>query len=121
VVIAINIVLLVGNLTRDVEFRVTQGGTAVAYISIAVNRPFTKDDGPEADFFRVTAFGKNAELAERYLSKGKKVGIEGRLQNNSYEDKNGQMVYHDAIIANRIEFLSPRSESADGQDCDQAD
>jgi single-strand DNA-binding protein len=111
-----NIVVIVGNLTRDPEVRETQSGLMIANIDIAVNRTFTKEDGPEADFFRVTAFGKNAELAERYLSKGKKVGIEGRLQNNNYEGKDGQMVYHDAIIASRIEFLSPRSEGTGGQD-----
>jgi single-strand DNA-binding protein len=79
----------------------------VANINIAVNRFNSKDGGPDADFFRVTVFGKQAELAERYLSKGRKVGIEGRIQNDNYE-KEGQTIYRDTIIANRMEFLSPK-------------
>ncbi|MDR2163023.1 MAG: single-stranded DNA-binding protein [Clostridiales Family XIII bacterium] len=103
-----NLVILVGNLTRDPEVKYTQNGLAVANITVAVNRFGTKEGGPDADFFRVTAFGKQAELAERYLSKGRKVGIEGRIQNDNYE-KEGQTVYRDTIIASRIEFLSPKS------------
>jgi single-strand DNA-binding protein len=103
-----NLVVLIGNLTRDPEVRYTQSGLAVANINIAVNRFGSKEGGPEADFFRVTIFGKQAELAERYLTKGRKVGIEGRIQNDNYE-KEGQMVYRDTIIASRLEFLSPRS------------
>jgi len=102
-----NLVVLVGNLTRDPEVRYSQSGTAVANVNIAVNRSFTKEGGPDADFFRVTVFGKQAELVERYLSKGRKVGIEGRIQNDNYE-KEGQTIYRDTIIANRIEFLSPK-------------
>jgi single-strand DNA-binding protein len=84
-----------------------QNGTAVAHISVAVNRAYTKEGGPDSDFFRVTLFGKQAELVERYLSKGKKVGVEGRIQNDNYE-RDGQTIYRDSIIGNRIEFLSPK-------------
>jgi single-strand DNA-binding protein len=104
-----NLVVLVGNLTRDPEVRYTQSGLAVANIFVAVNRVSSKEGGPDADFFRVTLFGKQAELAERYLSKGRKVGVEGRLQNDNYE-KEGQTVYRDTIIANRLEFLSPKGD-----------
>jgi single-strand DNA-binding protein len=106
-----NVVVLVGNLTRDPEIRYAGNGTAVAHLQIAVNKTFVKEGGPDADFFRVTAFGKQAELCERYLSKGRKVGIEGRIENSNYTNKEGQMVYRDSIIANRIEFLSPKGES----------
>jgi single-strand DNA-binding protein len=102
-----NLVVLVGNLTRDPEVKYMQNGTAVAHISVAVNRAYTKEGGPDSDFFRVTLFGKQAELVERYLSKGRKVGIEGRIQNDNYE-REGQTVYRDSIIANRVEFLSPK-------------
>jgi single-strand DNA-binding protein len=107
-----NLVVLVGNLTRDPEVRYTANGNAVANVNIAVNRTFAKEGGPDADFFRVTVFGKQAELVERYLSKGRKVGIEGRIQNDNYE-KEGQMIYRDTIIASRIEFLSPKNTNAD--------
>jgi single-strand DNA-binding protein len=118
-----NLVVLVGNLTRDPEVKYTQSGMAVANINIAVNRVSAKDGGPDSDFFRVTVFGKQAENVERYLSKGKKVGVEGRIQNDNYE-KDGQKVYRDTIIANRVEFLSPRGEGGGqlgggfGQDTD---
>jgi single-strand DNA-binding protein len=105
-----NIVILVGNLTRDPEIRHAGNGTVVASINIAVNKAFKKEGGPDADFFRITAFGKTAELAERYLSKGKKISVEGRIENNNYE-KEGKTVYQDQIIANRIEFLSPKGDS----------
>jgi single-strand DNA-binding protein len=108
-----NLVVLVGNLTRDPEVKYTQNGLAVAHINIAVNRAYKKDGGPDADFFRVTAFGKQAELVERYLSKGRKVGIEGRIQNDNYE-KEGQTVYRDTIVAHNIEFLSPRDGGQSG-------
>jgi single-strand DNA-binding protein len=110
-----NIVILVGNLTRDPEVRYAANGNPVAHISVAVSRSFSRDGGPEADFFRVTVFGKQAELVERYLRKGRKVGIEGRIQNDNYE-KDGQKIYRDTIIANRIEFLSPKSEGGGASD-----
>jgi single-strand DNA-binding protein len=108
-----NIVILVGNLTRDPEIRHAGNGTVVANINIAVNKAFKREGGPDADFFRITAFGKTAELAERYLSKGKKISVEGRIENNNYE-KEGKTVYQDQIIANRIEFLSPKGDSGSG-------
>jgi single-strand DNA-binding protein len=108
-----NIVILVGNLTRDPEIRHAGNGTVVASINIAVNKAFKREGGPDADFFRITAFGKTAELAERYLSKGKKISVEGRIENNNYE-KEGKTVYQDQIIANRIEFLSPKGDSGSG-------
>jgi single stranded DNA-binding protein (ssb) len=105
-----NLVILVGNLTRDPEVRYSTNGTPIATLDLAINRSFTKEGGPDADFLRVTVFGKQAEHAEKYLTKGKKVGVEGRIENNNYENKDGQKVYRDSIIANRIEFLSPKSE-----------
>jgi single-strand DNA-binding protein len=102
-----NLVVLVGNLTRDPEVKYMQNGMAVAHVNIAVNRTSAKEGGPDADFFRVTLFGKQAELVERYLSKGRKIGVEGRIQNDNYE-KDGKTIYRDTIIGNRIEFLSPK-------------
>jgi len=113
-----NLVVLVGNLTRDPEVRYSANGNPIAHINIAVNRTFNREGAPDADFFRVTVFGKQAELVERYLSKGRKVGIEGRIENSNYE-KDGNKVYQDSIIANRIEFLSPKGEGgkpSSGQD-----
>ncbi|MDR1796206.1 MAG: single-stranded DNA-binding protein [Clostridiales Family XIII bacterium] len=102
-----NIVILVGNLTADPEKSMTGSGMTVARIRIAVNRSRRNEGQPDADFFRVTVFDKQAENVLRYLTKGSKVGIEGRIQNSNYT-KDGKTVYQDDIIANRVEFLSPK-------------
>ncbi len=105
-----NNVVLIGRLTRDPELRYIPGsGNAVANLNLAVDRAFAKEK--TADFFRIVVFGKPAENCSNYLSKGSQVAVEGRIQNNNYEDKNGVMHYGMDIIANRVEFLS-RSESA---------
>jgi single-strand DNA-binding protein len=84
---------------------------AITNFTVAVNKQRANDGtGPTADFIRVTAFGKTAELVDRYLKKGRKVSVEGRIQNNNYTDKDGKTVYRDDVIANRVEFLSPANE-----------
>lgn len=100
-----NVVALIGNLTREPEVRYTNNDMAIATFSIAINRPPKKDgtDGG-ADFPRITVFGKQAENVERFLHKGSKVGIVGKIQTGSYE-KDGQRVYTTDIVADRVEFL----------------
>lgn len=100
-----NVVALIGNLTREPEVRYTNNNMAIASFSIAINRP-PKKDGTEggADFPRITVFGKQAENVERFLHKGSKVGIVGKIQTGSYE-KDGQRVYTTDIVADRVEFL----------------
>lgn len=100
-----NVVALIGNLTREPEVRYTNNDMAIASFSIAINRPPKKDgtDGG-ADFPRITVFGKQAENVERFLHKGSKVGIVGKIQTGSYE-KDGQRVYTTDIVADRVEFL----------------
>lgn len=98
-----NSVVLIGRLARDPELRFTASGKAVATFSIAVNRPFSKTN--EADFFNVVAWGKVAENCANYLSKGRLVGVEGRLQSRSYETQNGDKRYITEIVANQVEFL----------------
>lgn len=109
-----NMVALIGNMTRDPEVRYTNNDMAIATFSIAINRPPKKDgsDGG-ADFPRITVFGKQAENVERFLHKGSKVGIVGKVQTGSYE-KDGQRVYTTDIVADRVEFLGrPQGESGD--------
>lgn len=100
-----NSVALIGNLTRDPEVRYTNDNMAIASFSIAINRPPKKDgtDGG-ADFPRITVFGTQAENVGRYLKRGSKVGVQGRIQTGSYE-KNGQRIYTTDVIAERIDFL----------------
>ena len=104
-----NLVVLIGNLTRDPEVRYSQSQMAIAKFTIAINR-YVKDGDNQADYIRVTAFGKQGELVETYLKKGNKVAIEGRIQTGSYEDKDGKTVYTTDVIANRIEFVEKRGQ-----------
>ena len=99
-----NNVVMIGRLTRDPELRFTAGsGKAVATFSIAVNRPFSKNN--EADFFRIVVWGKPGENCANYLAKGRLVGVQGRIQNRSYDTNNGEKRYITEIVADRVEFL----------------
>jgi single-strand DNA-binding protein len=99
-----NIVSLIGNLASDVDLRELGEEKRVAHFRIAVNRP---TQGDEADFFRVTVWDKQAESCARYLAKGRRVGIEGRLRSNSWTDDDGNKRSSVEVVANRVEFLSP--------------
>lgn len=109
-----NKVFFMGRLTRDPEVRYSQGAnpTAIARISLAVDRRIKREGEPEADFFNCTAFGKQAEFMERYLHKGSKIVIIGRLQNNNYTNKDGQQVYGVQVIVEEIEFAESKNASA---------
>jgi len=99
-----NSVVLIGRLTKDPEIRyIPDNQKAVATFSIAVDRPFAKEK--TADFFNIVVFGKPAENCEKFLAKGRMVGIQGRIQNDSYTDKEGTKKYKTDIIADRVEFL----------------
>lgn len=103
-----NSVMLVGRLTKDIELRKTGSGMSVTSFLIAVDR-LGKDGG--ADFPRVTVFDKQAENCAKFLSKGRLIGVEGRLQTGSYDDKDGKKVYTTDVIAHRVEFLGSKKEA----------
>lgn len=107
-----NKVMLIGRLTRDVEMNYSANNTAVARYTLAINRPYKREGEQEADFLRCVAFGKTAELAERYLAKGVRVAIDGRIQTGSYTNRDGQKVYTTDIIVERQEFLEKRAENS---------
>ena len=110
-----NKVILVGNLTRDPELSETPSGVAVCRFAIAVSRDYANADGTrEADFFNVTVWRSRAENCGKYLKKGSKVAVVGSLQNRSYEDKDGVKRNVTDIIANEVEFLSPKAQGEDG-------
>lgn len=111
-----NKVILMGRLTRDPEVRYSQGAsqTAVARFSVAVDRRFKRDGEPDADFFNCTAFGKQAEFVERFLRKGIKVVVSGRIQNDNYTNKDGQMVYSVRVMVEEIEFAESKNASGNG-------
>lgn len=101
-----NSVILIGRLTRDPEVRyIPETQMAVATFTVAIDRPPRKDGKKQTDFPRVTVFGKAAENCERYLAKGRLVGVQGRLQTGSYTNKDGQTVYTTDVVADRVEFL----------------
>ena len=102
-----NLVLISGRLTKDPEVRYTTGTQmAVAVFTLAIDRGKDKNgEDMGADFPRVTVFGKQAENCERYLAKGCRVAVQGKIQTGSYEDKNGQKVFTTDVIAQRVEFI----------------
>ncbi|MEX0668726.1 MAG: single-stranded DNA-binding protein [Candidatus Saccharimonadales bacterium] len=103
-----NQVILVGNLTRDPELKTIPSGQSVATFGMATNRVWTDQNGDQqeqADFHNVVAWAKLAELAEQYLSKGRRVMVIGRLHTRSWEDDDGKKNYRTEIVASEINFL----------------
>jgi single-strand DNA-binding protein len=107
----INRVILVGRLTKDPELRYTPSGVAVATFNLAVNRPYKNQAGEnEADFISIVAWRQLAELCANYLKKGSQTALEGRLQTRSYENKEGKKVYVTEVVADNVQFLSPKKD-----------
>lgn len=114
-----NKVFLIGNLTRDPELSETNSGVSVCRFAIAVNRRFASGDGErQTDFFNVTAWRNLAETVARYTKKGNKVAVVGSIQIRNYEDNNGQRRTFVDVIADDVEFLTPKgsANSSDGDD-----
>lgn len=109
----INKVILIGNLGRDPELRYTQTGTPVCQLNLATTRSYTNKNNErveETEWHRVTVWSKQAEFCNQYLSKGRQVYVEGRLQTRSYEDKDGIKRYSTDVIADTVQFLGSRGE-----------
>ena len=102
-----NKAMIIGNLTRDPELRTTASGISVCKFSVAVTRPFNRE---ETDFIPVVVWRALAENCGKYLAKGRKVAVAGRIQTGSYEDKDGNRRYTTEVIADDVEFLTPRGE-----------
>ena len=112
-----NKIILIGNLTRDPEITTTNNGVSVCRFSLAVQRGFTsnQDNGPTADFFNIVVWRGLAENCHKFLKKGSKCCVVGRIQNVSYEANDGTKRYSTEVIANDVEFLSSKnSGDADG-------
>lgn len=108
-----NSVVLIGRLAKDPELRFTTSGKAVATFSVAVNRAFSKTK--EADFFNIVVWGKSAENSANFLSKGRLVGIQGRLQSRTYETQNGEKRYITEVVADQVEFLEWGNKESQSQ------
>lgn len=113
-----NRVILMGRLTRDPEVRYSQGenSTAIARYTLAVDRRFNRNngDGATVDFINCVTFGKSAEFAERYLRKGIKIAVTGRIQTGSYVNKDGVKVYTTDVIVDDQEFAESKNASGNG-------
>lgn len=107
----VNKVILVGNLGRDPEVRYTRSGTAVATLNVATTASWTDQNGQRQDrteWHRVVAWSKLAEIAKEYLSKGRQVYIEGRLQTRSWDDRDGNKRYTTEVVAEQMLMLGGR-------------
>ena len=98
---------LIGRVVRDADVRYSQ--TAVARISLAVDRKFKQEGQPTADFINCIAFGKTAEVIEKYVTKGTKIAVVGHIQTGSYTNKDGQKVYTTDVVIDELEFCESRS------------
>ena len=112
----INNVVLVGRLTRDPDLRSTGSGISVASFTLAVDRNYSNKQGErEADFINCVIWRKGAEVFSNYTSKGSLVGIEGRIQTRSYDDKDGKRVYVTEVVVSDFSFLDSRRNNNNNQ------
>jgi len=112
----VNKVILIGNLGGDPELRTTPGGTSVATFTLATNETWNDKDGQRqerTEWHRIVAWGRLAEICGQYLSKGRQVYIEGRLQTRSWEDKQGNQRKTTEVIAREMQMLGGRGEGGD--------
>lgn len=108
-----NSVQIVGRFTRDPDIRYADSGTSIARFTLAVDRAYKREEGPGADFISCVAFGKTAEFIEKYFCKGKQIGATGRIQTGSYTNKDGVKVYTTDVVAERVEFVGSKTDTAD--------
>ena len=113
-----NQIILMGRLTRDPEIRYSQGAnpTAIARFSLAADRRYKRENGPTADFFNCTAFGKQAEFVERYLKQGTKILLSGRMENNDYTNRDGVKIHSYQVVTESIEFAESKRATEEAQE-----
>lgn len=116
---SLNKVILIGRLTRDPELRFTESGAGLCQFTLAVDRPYKKRDGnKETDFINVVVWRKLAEICAKYLAKGRLAAVEGRLEIRSYTNREGKPRRAVQVVAENVQFLSPREGSAEVLDLD---
>ena len=111
---------IIGNLTRDPETRTTTSGATVCSFTVAVNRQKKVQGQAEADFFRVSAWNKLGENCQKYLAKGRKVCVVGSVTAHAYTTQAGNPAASLEVMANEIEFLSPRNEASSASTQEEA-
>ncbi|WP_170008572.1 single-stranded DNA-binding protein [Bacillus fonticola] len=111
----LNRIVLVGRLTKDPDLRYTPNGVAVATFTLAVNRPFSNQQGEkEADFINCVVWRKQAENVANFLKKGSLAGVDGRIQTRNFEGQDGRRVYITEVNAESVQFLEPRNAQGSG-------
>lgn len=115
----VNKAILVGNLGRDPELRTTPNGQSVVNFTLATSETWTDKSGERVErteWHRIVAWGRTAEMCNQYLSKGRTVYVEGRIQTREWEDKDGNKRYTTEINANTVNFIGPRTSGGGGGD-----
>ena len=107
-----NRVVLVGRLTKDPVLRKTANGVSVTSFTLACTRRFKQEGQPDADFINTVTWNKTADIVSQYTHKGSLVGVEGRIQTRSYDDKDGKRVYVTEVVADSVQFLESKSAAA---------
>lgn len=109
-----NTVNLIGRLTKDPDVRYSQGEkqTAIARFTLAVNRKYKQNGQPDAEFISCLAFGKTAELIEKYIHKGNQLAVTGHIQTSNYTNKDGQKVYQTDVIVDSMDFVGSKSDGS---------
>ena len=110
-----NKAILIGRLTRDPELRYTSSNRAVCQFTVAIDRPFTNQatGQREADFINVVAWDKTGENVGKYMTKGRLIAVEGRIQTRNYDNNEGRKVYVTEVIASNVQFLESRNQQQD--------
>ena len=106
-----NKVFLIGRLSRDPELRHTTSGMPVCQINVAISRPVQQGSEPQTDFINVVVWNRQAENVARYLSKGRQIAIEGRIQTRNYDNNEGKRTYVTEVIASNVEFLGSANDN----------
>lgn len=118
----LNVVVLTGRLTKDPDLRTTGSGISVATFPLAVNRAYTNSEGRrDADYINCVIWRKSAENFCNFTSKGSLVGIQGKLQSRSYENKDGQKVYVTEVVVDQFSLLESKKEQANRQRSNNSD
>ena len=103
-----NNVSLIGRITKDLDVRLTDSGKKVVTFNLAIDRIGAKEGQQDADFPQVVAWDKTAEILERYAHKGSQIGVVGRIQTRTYDNKHGEKVYITEVVAKEIKLLDPK-------------
>jgi len=110
-----NKAFLIGRLTRDPELRYTQSNIPVCNFTLAVDRRFKQENGPQADFIPIVAWQKTAEFCAKYFQKGRKVAVSGRIETRTWEDDQGVKHYVTEVIAEEVDFADSKKDTENNQ------